>query len=182
MLDDHSGHGGAERPDQLSRPAARPARPARVRPTPVAQACNGAVTLNAAEEDEHPGTPTCVALMVVILAGMEITGLGWGGTRTGRSRELAHFYEHVLGLRLVHQDAEFWVFELPDGRLAEIFGKQLSGQGAFRYRPGCRLRRPRPARGSGRVRGAGVELLGEPGPTWQHFRGPDGNVYELVAG
>ena len=23
--------------------------------------------------------------------------------------------------------------------------------------------------------------LGEPGPTWQHFRGPDGNVYELVA-
>jgi hypothetical protein len=28
---------------------------------------------------------------------------------------------------------------------------------------------------------AGVELLGEPGLTWQHFRGPDGNVYELVA-
>jgi hypothetical protein len=23
--------------------------------------------------------------------------------------------------------------------------------------------------------------LGEPGPTWQHFRGPDGNVYELVS-
>ena len=31
------------------------------------------------------------------------------------------------------------------------------------------------------LRAAGVELLGEPGPTWQHFRGPDGNVYELVA-
>jgi catechol 2,3-dioxygenase-like lactoylglutathione lyase family enzyme len=31
------------------------------------------------------------------------------------------------------------------------------------------------------LRTAGVELLGEPGPTWQHFRGPDGNVYELVA-
>lgn len=28
---------------------------------------------------------------------------------------------------------------------------------------------------------AGVELLGKPGPTWQHFRGPDGNAYELVA-
>jgi hypothetical protein len=27
----------------------------------------------------------------------------------------------------------------------------------------------------------GFELLGEPGPTWQHFRGPDGNIYELVA-
>ncbi len=31
------------------------------------------------------------------------------------------------------------------------------------------------------LRKAGVELLGEPGPAWQHFRGPDGNVYELVA-
>ena len=31
------------------------------------------------------------------------------------------------------------------------------------------------------LRSAGIELLGEPGPTWQHFRGPDGNVYELVA-
>ena len=25
----------------------------------------------------------------------------------------------------------------------------------------------------------GIELLGAPGPSWQHFRGPDGNVYEL---
>jgi hypothetical protein len=33
----------------------------------------------------------------------------------------------------------------------------------------------------GELRRAGIELLGEPGPSWQHFRGPDGNVYELVA-
>jgi len=31
------------------------------------------------------------------------------------------------------------------------------------------------------LQAAGIELLGEAGPTWQHFRGPDGNVYELVA-
>ena len=74
---------------------------------------------------------TCAALMVVILAGMEITGLGWCGTRTGRSRELAHFYEHVLGLRLVHQEAEFWVFELPDGRHVEIFGSSSPGKEHF---------------------------------------------------
>jgi hypothetical protein len=61
-------------------------------------------------------------LIVVILAGMEITGLGWWGTRTGRGSELALFYEHVLGLRLVHREAGFWVFELPDGRRVEIFG------------------------------------------------------------
>jgi hypothetical protein len=60
--------------------------------------------------------------------GMEITGLGWCGTRTGRCSELAHFYEHVLGLRLVHTEAEFWVFELPDGRHAAIFGSSHPGK------------------------------------------------------
>jgi hypothetical protein len=59
-------------------------------------------------------------LIVVILAGMEITGLGWCGTRTGRSSELAHFYEHVLGLRLVYTEEDFWVFELPDRRHVEV--------------------------------------------------------------
>ncbi len=41
-----------------------------------------------------------------------------------------------------------------------------------------RLGRPAAVR---ELRDAGVELLGEPGPAWQHFRGPDGNVHELTA-
>lgn len=28
---------------------------------------------------------------------------------------------------------------------------------------------------------ATIELVGDPGPTWRHFRGPDDNIYELVA-
>ncbi len=31
------------------------------------------------------------------------------------------------------------------------------------------------------LRRAGVRLVGTPGPTWQHFVGPDGNVYEVVS-
>ena len=30
------------------------------------------------------------------------------------------------------------------------------------------------------IRTGDVELLGDGGPTWQHFRGPDGLVYELT--
>ena len=63
--------------------------------------------------------------------GMEITGLGWYGARTGRCSELAHFYEHVLGLRLVHTEAGFGVFELPDGRHATIFGSSYPGKEHF---------------------------------------------------
>ena len=78
--------------------------------------------------------------MVLILALMEITGLGWCGTRTGRGGELAYFYEHVLGLRLVHTELDFWVFELPGGRHVEVFGIGYLGQGVFPYRPGYRFR------------------------------------------
>lgn len=53
---------------------------------------------------------------------MEVTGLGWCGTRTGHDEQLAHFYEHVLGLRPVHAEPGLQVFELPDGRNVEVFG------------------------------------------------------------
>jgi hypothetical protein len=49
----------------------------------------------------------CAAATAVILAGMEITGLGWCGTRTDCSGELVHFREHVLDLRLCIEDGVF---------------------------------------------------------------------------
>jgi catechol 2,3-dioxygenase-like lactoylglutathione lyase family enzyme len=113
----------------------------------------------------------CPVCMAPILAGMEITGLGWCGTRTDRSGELVYFYEHILGLRLVYTEADFSVFELPDGRHVEVFSTAPVAGFAVRDLPAA----------VGELRSAGIELLGEPGPTWQHFRGPDGNVYELVA-
>src|ERR1700747_977613 len=57
----------------------------------------------------------CAGPIVVILAAMEITGLGWCGTRTGRSSELAHFYEDVLRLRPGPTGGGFWVFSVPGG-------------------------------------------------------------------
>jgi catechol 2,3-dioxygenase-like lactoylglutathione lyase family enzyme len=116
-----------------------------------------------------------------ILQRMEITGLGWCGTRTERASELAHFYEHVLGLTLVLAEPDFWVFELPDGRHVEVFGSGYAGREHFDTGPVVGFAaRDLPA-AVAELQAAGVELLGEAGPTWQHFRGPDGNVYELVA-
>ena len=46
---------------------------------------------------------------------MDVRQLGWSGTRTNRAEALARFYQDVLGLRLVHTEPHFWVFELPDG-------------------------------------------------------------------
>jgi catechol 2,3-dioxygenase-like lactoylglutathione lyase family enzyme len=114
---------------------------------------------------------------------MEVTGLGWCGTRTEHDQQLADFYEQVLGLRPVPGENEpgLRVFELPDGRHVEVFGSQFHGREHFDRGPVVGFAvRDLPAAVQ-KLRDAGIELLGEPGPTWQHFRGPDGNVYELVA-
>lgn len=112
---------------------------------------------------------------------MEITGLGWCGTRTERPAELAYFYGHVLGLRLVHTEQDFWVFELPDGRNVEVFGRSSPGKEHFTTGPVVGFAVAGLTAAVEELRVAGVELVGEPGPTWQHVRGPDGNVYELVS-
>ncbi len=112
---------------------------------------------------------------------MEITGLGWSGTRTERAEELARFYADVLGLTLAYSEPGFWVFQLPDGRHVEVFGPDYPGKDHFDTGPAVGFAVRDLAGAVDELRAAGIELLGEPGPTWQHFRGPDGNVYEIVA-
>jgi catechol 2,3-dioxygenase-like lactoylglutathione lyase family enzyme len=112
---------------------------------------------------------------------MDVVGLGWAGTRTDRAPELARFYQDVLGLRCVHTEPDFWVFELPDGRHVEVFGTNYSGKSHFDSGPVVGFAVTDLAQAVRQLRDAGVELLGEPGPSWQHFRGPDGNVYEVVS-
>jgi catechol 2,3-dioxygenase-like lactoylglutathione lyase family enzyme len=112
---------------------------------------------------------------------MEITGLGWCGTRTGHGSELAAFYENVLGLQPVHTEPGFWVFRLPDGRNVEVFGPDYPGKDHFGTGPVVGFAVSDLDAAVAELLDAGVELLGRGGPTWQQFRAPDGNVYELVA-
>ena len=112
---------------------------------------------------------------------MEINVLGWCGTRTEHARELARLYEDVLGLRLVHTEPDFWVFELPDGHHVEVFGPNYPGKAHFDTGPVVGFVVTDLAQAVEELREADVELVGGPGPSWQHFRGPDGNIYELLS-
>jgi catechol 2,3-dioxygenase-like lactoylglutathione lyase family enzyme len=112
---------------------------------------------------------------------MKVLRLGWLGTLTDRDEELVAFYRDVLGLPLIHTEPGCRIFSLPDGSLVEVFGPDFSGRDHFQTGPVAGFVVDDLAAAREEMLQRGVELLGEPGPTWQHFRGPDGNVYELVA-
>jgi catechol 2,3-dioxygenase-like lactoylglutathione lyase family enzyme len=112
---------------------------------------------------------------------VNITGLGWAGMRSDRAESLARFFADVLGLRLIRDQPDFWVFELPDGHHLEVFGPSDTGHEHFTTGPVIGFAVEDLPAAVEELRSRGVELLGEPGESWQHFRGPDGNVYEIVS-
>jgi catechol 2,3-dioxygenase-like lactoylglutathione lyase family enzyme len=112
---------------------------------------------------------------------MKITRLGWTGTRTPHAEQLAAFYADVLGLEQVHAEPGFWVFELPGGEHVEVFAEQYPGKSHFSTGPVVGFAVDDFPAAVEELERAGVELLGTTGSAWQHFRGPDGNVYELVS-
>lgn len=117
---------------------------------------------------------------------MRVLGLEWIGTRTPAFAETVAFFRDVLGLRLGIERSAFVRFDLPDGASLEVF--RPGGEDDHPYfttGPVIGFQVPEMEVARERLRATGCELLGTPGGRpgeyrWQHFRAPDGNVYEVV--
>jgi catechol 2,3-dioxygenase-like lactoylglutathione lyase family enzyme len=122
---------------------------------------------------------------------MEVRGVRWVGVSTTRIADMRAFAIDVLGLRVVGQDeADFVELATADGSKLELFGSDETADGPWLFESnpvvaGFLVDDIQAAREE-LARAAGVELLGElrvlpDGYAWQHFRAPDGHVYELTA-
>jgi catechol 2,3-dioxygenase-like lactoylglutathione lyase family enzyme len=117
---------------------------------------------------------------------MEIKGLAWVGTRTAEYGAMVRLFREVLGLRLADEELDFAGFDLPNGDRVELFGPSDTEHTHFDSGPvvGFLVGDIMGARAELEAAGM-VELLGPlrrwPGDSAsQHFRAPDGNVYELL--
>ena len=116
---------------------------------------------------------------------MKVLSLGWLGVRTAQAPAMAAFFRDVLRLDVLQEDATSSRFRLADGTEAHVYGAadrdhEFFGTGpvvgfevdSFRQahdalvKAGIAFVYPEPQRHAGRA--------------WQHFRAPDGNVYEII--
>ena len=123
---------------------------------------------------------------------MKVKGIRWIGVGTPDVRRMRSFAVDVLGMRVVRQDTEeFAELAMGDGAKLELFGSAAAADGPWMFErnpvvAGFLVDDIESARAE-LARAPDVELLGElrlmpDGYAWQHFRAPDGNVYELTSG
>jgi hypothetical protein len=117
---------------------------------------------------------------------MQVTGIGWAGTRTQAYRPMVEFLTTVLGLAVAHGDEDVTAFELPSRERFEVFGPDDEDHRHFSTGPVVGFVVADLPAAVAELERAGVELLGgqvdQGGQGWRHFRAPDGNVYELTSG
>ena len=118
---------------------------------------------------------------------MNVRGIAWVGVKTRRFDTMGRFATKVLGLKQLASEKDFMAFQLPNGDKFEIFGptgpdppQQFAGNKVV---AGFLVEDIEQARNE--LVSAGIELVGplvrtKDGYAWQHFRAPDGNVFELT--
>ena len=122
---------------------------------------------------------------------MNVRGIRWIGVGTPNVRQMRSCANDVRGMRVAGQDTpEFAELEMADGAKLELFGSAAVADGPWMFASnpvvaGFLVDDIESARDE-LARVPGVELLGElrmmpDGYGWQHFRAPDGHVYELTA-
>ncbi len=114
---------------------------------------------------------------------MKFKGLVWLGIRTEKFNETLKFYRDTLGLPQAYDEPGFAVFDLPNGDRIEIFSDNYEGRELFNTGPVVGFEVDDIEQVRLELEQAGIEFIGpiEKGghSKWSHFRGPDGNIYEL---
>jgi len=116
---------------------------------------------------------------------MRVESLGWLGVRTNRFTETVSFYRDLLGLDAVGVDETSVRFQLGDGTELHVYGPADADHEFFGAAPVVGLLVDDVPAVRGRMKAAGIEFLTSVehagASAWCHFRGPDGNVYEIIS-
>jgi catechol 2,3-dioxygenase-like lactoylglutathione lyase family enzyme len=116
---------------------------------------------------------------------MTVRSLGWLGVRTPAAAAMTALYRDVLGLEVIFERPGATWYRLADGTEVHVYGSDDEDHRFFGTAPVVGLAVDSFRETHAALTAAGVEFLyPEPqqadGRAWQHFRAPDGNVYEII--
>jgi catechol 2,3-dioxygenase-like lactoylglutathione lyase family enzyme len=110
------------------------------------------------------------------------------GIRTEGFEGTARFFREVpprvMGLEEARRERAVVGFAFPDGAEMEVWRPEDEFHSLFGTGPVVGLRVDDVEAARAEMEAAGAEFLGpvqrSEGAAWSHFRGPDGNVYEII--
>ena len=115
-------------------------------------------------------------------------GIVWLGVRTKKFDELLDFYQNKMGLPVIHEAPGFCALDLPSGDRIEIFSEDYKSDDGNDYKhfstgPVVGFLVDNIEEAKAEMEAEGIEFIGPVGEgrksKWAHFRGVDGNTYEL---
>ena len=116
---------------------------------------------------------------------MNVRGLVWAGSRTRAFGEMVRFLHETLELPIGAQRPGFARLDLPDSSYFEVFDSRGEHYDHFSTGPVVGFEVADFDRARSELESSGCPLLGPEGGErgdyrWQHFRGADGCVFEIV--
>jgi hypothetical protein len=116
-------------------------------------------------------------------------GIVWLGVRTKKFDEVLDFYQNKMSLPVLHEASGFKALELPNGDRIAIFSEEYESEDGNDYRhfsigPVVGFLLDNIEEAKVEMEAEGIEFIGPIGDgndsKWAHFRGVDGNTYELT--
>lgn len=115
---------------------------------------------------------------------MAIQSLIWMGVRTPQFTETVSLYRDVLRLDVIREAGAAVWFRLGNGTELHVYGLADADHDFFGPGPVVGFEVDDFDATRARMIAAGIAFIGEPqregGTVWNHFYGPDGNVYEIM--
>jgi catechol 2,3-dioxygenase-like lactoylglutathione lyase family enzyme len=116
---------------------------------------------------------------------MKVKGLVWLGLRTDKFEETIKLFRDVMGMEQVRDEPEIVGLKMADGTEMEIYRPEEDFHSFFTSGPVVAFLVDDVDEARATMEAAGIEFIGPiqhaGGTSWNHFRGPDGAVFEILS-
>ena len=116
---------------------------------------------------------------------MHVKGLIWLGLRTAQFEEMVKFFRDVMSLQLIREEPELARFQLSKETELELYRLEEEFHAFFTTGPVVAFQVDDVDSARTTMEAAGIEFIGRVQRTgqasWNHFRAPDGTVFEILS-